>query len=75
MAGSVETTDVTGTAVDAAIPVPSGQDVRFLDLIRSEPGPDGLTLRFRFIAPAISSSEASTVAPQKRMFSVTVRSR
>jgi hypothetical protein len=54
MAGSGGTTDVTGTAVDAAIPVPSGQDVRFLDLIRSEPGPDGLTLRFRFIAPAIA---------------------
>ncbi len=56
MAGSGETAEVTGTTVEAAIAVPSGQDVRFLDLIRSEPGPAGLTLRFRFIAPAIARS-------------------
>lgn len=35
------------------IPVPSGQEVRLLDVIHNEPGPDGLTTRFRFIAPAI----------------------
>jgi hypothetical protein len=60
MAGQGEQTDVKGTAVDAPIPVPSGQEVRFLDLIRSDPGPDGLTLRFRFIAPAIAR-EGGTV--------------
>ena len=50
-------TDMTGDKASAApefIPVPSGQEVRFLDVIRSEPGPEGLTLRFRFIAPAIA---------------------
>ena len=36
------------------IAVPSGQEVRFLDTIHAEPGPEGLTQRFRFIAPAIA---------------------
>ena len=54
MAGQGEQAGVKGTAVDALIPVPSGQDVQFVDLIRSDPGPDGLTLRFRFVAPAIA---------------------
>jgi len=54
MAGQGAETGVKGTAVDAPVPVPSGQEVRFVDLIRSEPGPEGLTLRFRFIAPAIA---------------------
>ena len=36
------------------IVVPSGQEVRFLDTIHAEPGPEGLTQRFRFIAPAIA---------------------
>lgn len=45
---------MTGTAPDALIPVPSGQAVRFLDVIRSDPGPEGLALRFRFVAPDIA---------------------
>ncbi|MGQ0565193.1 MAG: DUF6497 family protein [Gemmobacter sp.] len=35
------------------IPVPSGQEVRLLDVIHNEPGTGGLTVRYRFIAPAI----------------------
>lgn len=54
MAGQGKDTPVTGTAPDALIPVPSGQPVRFLDVIRSDPGPEGLTLRFRFVAPEIA---------------------
>lgn len=42
------------SGVDAPIPVPSGQDVRLLDVIRDQPGPGGLTYRFRFVAPAIA---------------------
>jgi hypothetical protein len=38
----------------APIPVPSGQEVRLLDVIHNQPGPEGLTIRYRFIAPAIA---------------------
>jgi hypothetical protein len=38
----------------AAITLPSGQVARLQDVVWNAPGPDGLTLRFRFIAPAIS---------------------
>lgn len=41
---------------DAPIPVPSGQEVRLLDVIRDQPGPGGLTYRFRFVAPAIAQT-------------------
>ncbi|RRH76347.1 DUF6497 family protein [Falsigemmobacter faecalis] len=47
-----------GTALPVSgqeqIPVPSGQAVRFQDVILNQPGPMGLSARFRFIAPAIS---------------------
>lgn len=36
------------------IPVPSGQSITFQEVIWSEPGPAGLTARFRFIAPQIA---------------------
>lgn len=38
---------------DGAILVPSGQEVRLQEVIRDQPGPEGLTYRFRFVAPAI----------------------
>lgn len=43
-------------AIDAPIPVPSGQEVRLLDVIRDQQGPGGLTYRFRFVAPAIADA-------------------
>lgn len=36
------------------IEVPSGQPVIFQDVIWNEPGPEGLTVRFRFVAPEIT---------------------
>lgn len=36
------------------IALPSGQKVSFVDVVRDAAGPDGLTLRFRFLAPAIA---------------------
>ena len=36
------------------IAVPSGQVVTLLDVIWNAPGPTGLAVRFRFLAPAIS---------------------
>lgn len=41
-------------ATDAPIPVPSGQTVILQDVIWNEPGAEGLTVRFRFVAPAIA---------------------
>lgn len=43
-----------------AIELPSGQVVTLLDVIWNEPGPEGLTTRFRFLAPEIAS-EGGTV--------------
>jgi hypothetical protein len=40
--------------VDAPIEVPSGQQVVLQDVIWNEPGPEGLTIRFRFVAPQIA---------------------
>ena len=37
--------------------LPSGQVVTLQDVIWNAPGPSGLTLRFRFIAPAIAETE------------------
>lgn len=39
---------------EETIEVPSGQTVTFLDVVHEAPGPDGLTYRFRFVAPAIA---------------------
>ncbi|TCM88059.1 DUF6497 family protein [Rhodovulum steppense] len=36
------------------IDVPSGQSVTLFDAITGEPGPEGLTVRFRFLAPQIA---------------------
>lgn len=38
----------------AAIAVPSGQAVTLQDVIWNAPGPDGATMRFRFVAPGIA---------------------
>ncbi len=42
------------TAAGEAISVPSGQPVSLQDVVWNEPGPFGLTLRFRFVAPEIA---------------------
>ncbi len=41
------------------IAVPSGQPVMLQEVIWNVPGPDGLTLRFRFIAPQIAQDNGS----------------
>lgn len=58
MAGQAE----TELPKDESITVPSGQEVRFLDVIQAEPGPAGLTVRFRFVAPAIAREGGSVGA-------------
>ncbi|MGB3314488.1 MAG: DUF6497 family protein [Albidovulum sp.] len=49
--------------------VPSGQAVTHLDTIQAVPGPEGLTFRFRFVAPAIArqGGTVSAEAAQKDM--------
>ena len=42
---------------EALVPVPSGQSVTLQDVILGEPGPEGLTARFRFLAPQIAGGE------------------
>lgn len=43
------------SAVDTAlISVPSGQPVRLMDVILGHAGPEGATVRFRFLAPQIA---------------------
>ena len=44
----------------AAVQVPSGQPVTFQEVVWNAPGPEGLAVRFRFIAPAIAT-EGGTV--------------
>jgi hypothetical protein len=41
-------------ALAETVAVPSGQAVTLLDVIRDAPGDEGLTVRFRFVAPAIA---------------------
>lgn len=44
-----------GAALAAdAVPVPSGQPVTFVESVWGEPGPAGLTARFRFVAPELA---------------------
>lgn len=40
--------------MEELIAVPSGQKVVLLEVISNVPGPEGLTARFRFLAPAIA---------------------
>ncbi|MFT4150807.1 MAG: DUF6497 family protein [Paracoccaceae bacterium] len=56
MAGSDPIRNATDLAgVDEPITVPSGQKVTLQDVVQDAPGPDGLTVRFRFVAPAIAN--------------------
>jgi hypothetical protein len=50
------------SAEDTLIIVPSGQAVTYVDTVQGAPGPEGLTVRFRFLAPAIAR-DGGTVAP------------
>jgi hypothetical protein len=45
---------VLQTGDGGQIAVPSGQPITLQDVIWNVPGPEGLTLRFRFIAPQIA---------------------
>ena len=44
------------SARDAAIAVPSGEEIHWIETLHDTQGPEGLTLRFRFLAPAIGGA-------------------
>jgi hypothetical protein len=44
------------------IEVPSGQEITFYDVVHDAPGPDGLTYRFRFLAPGIARDAGAVTA-------------
>jgi hypothetical protein len=54
MTGAVQ--DLSPEAAEA-IELPSGQVVTLIDVIWNEPGPGGLTSRFRFLAPEIAAEK------------------
>jgi hypothetical protein len=64
MTGDPDPSQSEGVAVlpgdPSTIAVPSGQEVTLQDVIWNAPGPNGLTLRFRFVAPAIAE-EGGTI--------------
>ncbi len=45
------------------IAVPSGQPVSYLDTVQTAPGTEGLTIRFRFVAPQIAR-EGGGITPE-----------
>jgi Family of unknown function (DUF6497) len=49
-------------AEDKPIAVPSGQNITYVDTVQGAPGPDGLTIRFRFLAPAIARDGGTVLA-------------
>ncbi|MCB2127664.1 MAG: acetolactate synthase [Rhodobacteraceae bacterium] len=61
--------DVAPVEGETGLSVPSGQEVRFLEFIGLGQGSDGLAVRFRFVAPAISrdGGTVSAEAAQKDM--------
>ena len=51
-------------AMPSDLAVPSGQVVTLIDTIQGATGPEGLTLRFRFLAPAITR-EGGTISAEQ----------
>jgi hypothetical protein len=45
-----------------AVTVPSGREVRLIDIITNARGPDGATARFRFLVPGLSPDDADSAA-------------
>lgn len=45
------------TTSDGAIAVPSGREVRLIEIVTNAPGPEGATARFRFLAPGLTEAD------------------
>jgi Family of unknown function (DUF6497) len=57
-AGGCESDDLAGET----IAVPSGRDVRLIEVVTNAPGPEGATARFRFLAPGLTEADIPTSA-------------
>lgn len=44
------------------VEVPSGRELRLIDIITNAPGPEGATARFRFLAPGLQPADAEAAA-------------
>jgi Family of unknown function (DUF6497) len=44
------------------VEVPSGREVRLIDVITHAPGPEGATARFRFLVPGLSPDDVEAAA-------------
>lgn len=62
LAGGACDEDAPAAAGGEVVPVPSGREVRFLDVIANAPGSEGATARFRFIVPGLKAAEAESWA-------------
>jgi hypothetical protein len=64
LAGVFWAKNLAAEGTGAGITLPSGMAVEPLDTIQNAPGPEGLTIRFRFLAPAIAGTiaDADTLA-------------
>lgn len=51
------------TASPDAVSVPSGREVRFLDVINNVPGAEGATARFRFVVPGLTEADIDAAGP------------
>jgi hypothetical protein len=47
---------------EGAIAVPSGREVRLIDVVTNAPGPAGAVARFRFLAPGLTAAEVGASA-------------
>jgi hypothetical protein len=56
----VEDGAIAGVGSDALLAVPSGQTVTLQEVIWNVPGVQGLTLRFRFVAPDLAALDVET---------------
>ena len=50
---------MAGPAQAESVTVPSGQPVQFIEMLQDAEGSEGLTLRFRFLAPQIARDGGS----------------
>lgn len=45
-----------------AVTVPSGRDLRLIEIVSNVPGPEGATARFRFLAPGLTEADIAASA-------------
>jgi Family of unknown function (DUF6497) len=49
-------------AAGEVVSVPSGRELRLIDIVTNAPGPEGAAARFRFLAPGLGPDDFETVS-------------